>query len=359
MPTLFAWSIIVLIAGIGLSACRKLIGIGLGESLLHRWRAEQIHVEAACAQMVDLRLRYGRFDFRWLGAISSGAGIISFVALLIRGHDIDLGPTLRELIDAIPALEGRILDNLLGLVTPLLFIAIPLVEFLDRRQSRIFPDPDNPLEAKRPPFGNGTLAVWWITVALAPLWLNLDLRQPGPGVVALASLGGFALTWPIVWLLERLARHFPMDSEGAAGSRILGRARSLGIPVVNVIVVSDERVSMRRVLWTIYVSSGLFERFTAEERDRILTYELVRSHPKFLRLYGGFACFLVVLLGALIALSAGPLLGFGLLFGCAALGIGLIERVRMSAAVREIGLAEFEMGAVAQYMELKPSLLNP
>lgn len=258
------------------------------------------------------------------------------------------------------AADFRVLLPTLQILFPFLLVAIPVIEILDRRQIRALPDPEDPLEPRRPPFRNLTYLAWMLILSVAPLWLNLNVRAADAGAFFVVVLGIFLATSPLLWLLDRRAHYFRMEEGDLDGQSIRRIASEVGTPVRWMAAVADDRTYAKGSFFGLFVISAQFERrFDRCQRETLIRYELARSHPRFFRWY---ALLFGVAIG-IIAISAFTppwgLVGF-ITFGAIFLvAFARIEMARLAAAGREIGTEPETLKLVDRYMKLKPSFLKP
>ena len=248
------------------------------------------------------------------------------------------------------------MELILQILLPFLFAAIPFVEFLDRRQVRVLPDPEDPLEHKRPPFRNLTFLAWLLVCCAAPLWLRLDLSTEQLKIFWAFCVFAFLLGALSIWLLDRRAHYFPMGESDRDGAIIRRIAGEVGTPVHWMAAVADDRTFAKGYFFGFFVVSAQFERtFDRGQREKLIRYELARSHPRFLAWYA--ALFTAAMSALAISAFTPPwgLVGFVTFVGSALVAFARIEMARLKAGATAIGSEPETQDLVDRYIKLKPS----
>ncbi len=328
---------------LGATALRKLVGVYLGRRLLHESQNDELRA---------VRLRYGRFNFSW---VSGSLSLVWFSYMALGFKDGLQERALETIQSSLPSRDLFVLLQTWRVVVPLLVIGIPIVEFWDRRQWRASALDEDIVEARRPPFQLTTLFAWWSLVTASPFVYSGRQSALVGTVIIFIGVVGFAVSGLTIWWFEQRAKCFELSLQGPEATLIERVAKEVGTPIRRMEVVAADRTYAKATLTGVVLVSTEFEkRYTREQREALLRFELAMAHPRFRWTYVGFASVIAICL--MSGLARFPL-SILVMPAIIMLVYGTIEALRLKWALGQVPPESKVL--VASYRRLRPSLFGP
>lgn len=278
------------------AALWKVVGVVLGIENVRRFQANRIYEHQARKRHRRFKWWFGRFNLNstlTVAVILFNAGALSYQSLRANYQAL-FDESSKALLLA--ACQVMVL---------VLCVAIPIVEVVDRWLANVFPDPEDPVENRLPPFRDNAGVIWLFCILSLPFLFD-------PNVTAAKLIysyvvfifGGAFLSW--VGARKRQAHLFPLKQDSVEAELVARLTGETGSKVFASYLEIDHRTFVRvGLLRELTMSTRFAERHNDEEKAAIIRFELARAHPKHILALAALVALTVILSILLMALLAG------------------------------------------------------